>query len=891
VNALLGIILFGLAIAIAVLAIVFIIVPLLKGLVWLISNVFKGVGWLIQHIFSYIFGTIGDVIRFTGSILAMIVLAPMVPLNVVIGRWSAAGHFGESVKRECKVAMLCLYRVVLQRPLKLVLLHGLLEGIEQRVPEALAAAPTSDRPNRRTGTFDGYTIVGSLRGGGSGGKLYIAEPNGTGRTARRDMPERVVIKSFALTDGSSLPQIVRESRALEAARKLGLVLDHSLNDHRFWYVMPYHSGDNLGIVARQLHAEASERGLTEPQLRRCMTYFSDLLRTVSQYHRGGLWHKDIKPENVIINESGAHLVDLGLVTPLRSAMTLTTHGTEYFRDPEMVRMALRGAKVHQVDGAKFDIFALGAVLYFVLENTFPAHGALSRFTRRSPEALRWIVRRAMADYNKRYDSVDLVAADLETVMCAADPFAVKPAELPSMGGADIQREMAELEQDDDPSAAAASVESAGSPNPPRGPRAVGFGAGIDGKGPFARFGRGDFDDHGDVVREAHESGGPRRPKLKVTNWWTGRYAVDFADAERVSIAPPMHELRRTARNSAHQARRAAREQIQSARTRAREMRQRAAKHRTRATAERQPTLAVMLTSLIVLGGIGLIALSIFMGTRNSSKGAWVSEPAVATPPVYTAGPPLLVINDVRNPGREAAQQRVNAIIDSWREDGYDVVTSDLEAEAAIRPLYERWQEAPDGPADRAIEDALESFNYYGILHITQKAHAHGPADGIWAQRIYAERDGAQDRRRSPEHVLATASKPVILINDHPDGNEPRIRRYIDHLIHERVQDGYTVITDDSTMTEALLPLFSGPRGVRSDATHSLAQRLLENSGYVGVLYISEGSDAGPVEARVESLFIELPKQQSRRHSDQHVSTAVISDGFVSSEAQVTIEPD
>ena len=33
-------------------------------------------------------------------------------------------------------------------------------------------------------------------------------------------------------------------------------------------------------------------------------------------------------------------------------MTLTTHGTEYFRDPEMVRLALRGVKVHQVDGSR-----------------------------------------------------------------------------------------------------------------------------------------------------------------------------------------------------------------------------------------------------------------------------------------------------------------------------------------------------------------------------------------------------------------------------------------------------------------------------------------------------------------------------------------------------------
>ena len=110
------------------------------------------------------------------------------------------------------------------------------------------------------------------------------------------------------------------------------------------------------------------------------------METLRAYHDGGLWHKDVKPENVIVHDGRAHLVDLGLVTPLRSAMTLTTHGTEYFRDPEMVRQALRGVKVHQVNGAKFDIYAAGAVLYFLIENDFPAHGALSRFTRKSPEA-------------------------------------------------------------------------------------------------------------------------------------------------------------------------------------------------------------------------------------------------------------------------------------------------------------------------------------------------------------------------------------------------------------------------------------------------------------------------------------------------------------------------
>src|SRR6185436_9646092 len=143
---------------------------------------------------------------------------------------------------------------------------------------------------------------------------------------------------------------------------------------------------------------------------------------------------DVKPENVIVHDGRAHLVDLGLVTPLRSAMTLTTHGTEYFRDPEMVRQALRGVKVHQVDGAKFDIYAAGAVLYFMIENTFPAHGGLSRITMPSPEAVRWIVRRSMTEYNQRYANADEMLRDLDYVMRAGDAYAVKPADLPSMRG-------------------------------------------------------------------------------------------------------------------------------------------------------------------------------------------------------------------------------------------------------------------------------------------------------------------------------------------------------------------------------------------------------------------------------------------------------------------------
>ncbi|MCW5775004.1 MAG: hypothetical protein KIS87_00970, partial [Phycisphaeraceae bacterium] len=430
------------------------IVLLVLLVMYVVVPLFKGIGWLIGHVFAFIGGEIRDVLRLIGALVTAVVFAFLVVANVLVGRWSAAAHFGRAIQSEMGAGGSCIYRVLVGHPARFLCLNSLVDGLERRLPEVVAAAPTADTPSRRTGKFEGYVIVGSLPGGGSGGKLYVAEPDEIRRAAFArqgiDDIDQVVIKSFSLQDGSSLPQIVRESRSLDAAKKLGLVLDHELTPERFYYVMRFVPGEPLSLVTQKLHGRAPAEGLTNPQLHEALGYLGSLLATLDRYHRGGLWHKDVKPDNIIVHGREAHLVDFGLLTPIRSAMTLTTHGTEYFRDPEMVRMALRGVKVHQVDGAKFDVYAAGAVLYAVVENSFPAHGALSQISRRCPEAVRWIVRRAMADYDKRYPTALAMLEDIRFVAAAADPFAVRPAELPSMRGVEgdaqhaVQREEEEL---------------------------------------------------------------------------------------------------------------------------------------------------------------------------------------------------------------------------------------------------------------------------------------------------------------------------------------------------------------------------------------------------------------------------------------------------------------
>ncbi|HBS29857.1 MAG TPA: hypothetical protein DEB06_10515, partial [Phycisphaerales bacterium] len=509
-----------LAVCTAVVAFIFLIVPVMKGIAWAITNAFRGVAWAVRHVFVFVFGMLGDTLRALGAVITALVFIPLVLVNILIGRWSASAHFGRGLQDELRTLVACVYRVGIGHPARFFLLSGLVEGIERRVPQAVAEAPGSDKPSRRTGQFEGYTIVGSLQGGGSGGRLYVATPDEKKRAifARNNhVVDQVVIKSFSLQDGSSLPQIIRESRALEAARKMGLVLDHELSDTRFFYVMPFVPGESLTVVTRRMHAESGADGLRPRELAGAMQYISGLLAELSRYHHGGLWHKDVKPDNIIISDGQAKLVDLGLVTPLRSAMTLTTHGTEYFRDPEMVRMALRGAKVRDVDGVKFDLYGVGAVMYSVIEGSFPAHGGLSQISKKCPEALRWIVRRAMTELNNRYGSADEMLADLRTVVEAKDPWGLKPIDLPSVRGGDAaaaaiaQAEHAARERFVPASFSREDAVTAG-----------GAGAGAT-PGPDARRSPAPFGaPHGGG---AGAPVGRARPRLQVTDWLTGRYVA------------------------------------------------------------------------------------------------------------------------------------------------------------------------------------------------------------------------------------------------------------------------------------------------------------------------------------------------------------------------------
>ena len=201
-------------------------------------------------------------------------------------------------------------------------------------------------------TVGQYTIKRVIGSGGMG-TVYEAMQQSPRRTVALKMLKQ------GIASRSALKRFEYEAQTLGRLRNENIAQIYEAGTWddgtgaRPFFAMEYLAG------AKSLTQYALDKKLGT---RERLELFLKVCEAVQHGHQKGIIHRDIKPENIIVNDAGAHLVDIGLVTSLHSAMTLTTHGTEYFRDPELVRQALKGTKVADVDGSRFDIYSAGAVL-------------------------------------------------------------------------------------------------------------------------------------------------------------------------------------------------------------------------------------------------------------------------------------------------------------------------------------------------------------------------------------------------------------------------------------------------------------------------------------------------------------------------------------------------
>jgi len=161
-----------------------------------------------------------------------------------------------------------------------------------------------------------------------------------------------------------------------------------------------------GVSVRELMREKGRLGLQE-----AASIAADVCLAASELHRQGVVHRDITPGNVIVNNRGAHLIDLGIARRYeQGARHDTTHlGTFGFAAPEQFGFA-------QTD-ARSDVYSIGSLLGFMLTGVAPSDPGFDAALEGVPEALRKVVEKARSfEPSARYAGATELAEKIQSAV-------------------------------------------------------------------------------------------------------------------------------------------------------------------------------------------------------------------------------------------------------------------------------------------------------------------------------------------------------------------------------------------------------------------------------------------------------------------------------------------
>jgi hypothetical protein len=276
-----------------------------------------------------------------------------------------------------------------------------------------------------------YLVVGRFPPTGQAAVYRVVHPG-----LDRDL---VLKLSLDPVEPGGRSEIIEEGRVLASLEHpcLVRVYDQDFHDNRPYLVMEFIRGRNLEQLA-------NEEGIAP---RRAAALVAKVAGAVAAAHRQGIVHRDIKPKNILVDRSGEpRLIDFGLAR-LRNAYSddpARPGGTFAFMAPEQARIESpeEQAKV----GPRSDVFALGAVLYWLLTGGPPFPGrdwreSMDRARRGDfdcealdaraiPNELRRICLKAMcADPAGRYTSAEALQKALERFLAGPTILAAGAAGL------------------------------------------------------------------------------------------------------------------------------------------------------------------------------------------------------------------------------------------------------------------------------------------------------------------------------------------------------------------------------------------------------------------------------------------------------------------------------
>jgi serine/threonine-protein kinase len=233
-----------------------------------------------------------------------------------------------------------------------------------------------------------------------------------------------ILREVYSSDPKFVTRFQREARAASALQHPNIVqvFDYGQSGDSYYIVMEFVEGADLRRYLKK-------RGMLDNE--RAIEIAHDVALGLGAAHKRGIVHRDVKPQNIMLNDSGmVKLTDFGIASMYKDAeaerLTTTgmTLGTVQYYAPEQAQ--------GEIVSPAADIYAMGIVLYEMLAGRTPFDGETpvavamrhiqdipdppSRYNPRiSPGLERIILRCLEKDPRDRYRDGDALAYALENV--------------------------------------------------------------------------------------------------------------------------------------------------------------------------------------------------------------------------------------------------------------------------------------------------------------------------------------------------------------------------------------------------------------------------------------------------------------------------------------------
>uniref|UniRef100_A0A803MVM3 Protein kinase domain-containing protein n=1 Tax=Chenopodium quinoa TaxID=63459 RepID=A0A803MVM3_CHEQI len=218
------------------------------------------------------------------------------------------------------------------------------------------------RPNYCKLVMQGKYELGRVLGQGTFARVYYARNLESGKSVAMK-----VVGKEKVVRAKMMDQMKREISVMKRLKHPNIV--------ELYEVMATKSKIFLALElvrGGELHAKVSKEGKLEEHTAR--SYFRQLISAVDYCHSRGVFHRDLKLENLLLDQDdNLKITDFGLSAFFEEeennqVLLRTTCGTPHYVAPEVVSKRGQG-----YDGSKADIWSCGVILFVLLAGYLPFH--------------------------------------------------------------------------------------------------------------------------------------------------------------------------------------------------------------------------------------------------------------------------------------------------------------------------------------------------------------------------------------------------------------------------------------------------------------------------------------------------------------------------------------